>query len=183
MPRRTQWTYFFKRTTRRTAALLAARPWNDQKCRALLACSRSRRVSHVFSFEKKAASFAGNRIFHLVKMNCHVCLTDAYNEISVGTFQRGNVGNERRANPLTHFYAATFILYMVPRKLCLPASVMNCLMAPALFSSGACPPSVSLHSKGALCGEGLPPRHVRWRWVWGKKLQFNPCRLITISHT
>lgn len=91
--------------------------WNDQKCGALLACSRSRRVSHVFSFEKKAASFAGNRIFHLVKMNCHVCLTDAYNEISVGTFQRGNVGNERRANPLTHFYAATFILYMVPRKL------------------------------------------------------------------
>lgn len=92
----------------------AARTWNDQKCGALLACSRSRRVSHVFSLEKKAASFAGNRIFHLVKMNCHVCLTDAYNEISVGTFQRGNVGNERRANPLTHFYAATFILYMVP---------------------------------------------------------------------
>lgn len=124
MPRRIQWTYFFKRTTCRTAAFPAARTWNDQKCGALLACSRSRRVSHVFSFEKKAASFAGNRIFHLVKMNCHVCLTDAYNEISVGTFQRGNVGNERRANPLTHFYAATFILYMVPRKL-LPSRFGN----------------------------------------------------------
>lgn len=90
---------------------------NDQKCAALLARSRSRRVSHVFPFEKKAGSFAGNRIFHLVKMNCHVCLTDACNEISVGTFQRGNVGNERRANPLTRFHAATFILDMVPRKL------------------------------------------------------------------
>lgn len=66
----------------------AARTWNDQKCGALLARSRSRRVSHVFSLEKKAGSFAGNRIFHLVKMNCHVRLTDAYNEISVGTFQK-----------------------------------------------------------------------------------------------
>lgn len=34
-------------------------------------------------------------------MNCHVCLTDAYNEISVATYQRGNVGNKRNANPFT----------------------------------------------------------------------------------
>lgn len=50
-----------------------------------------------------------------------------------------------------------------PGNFCLPASVMNCLTAPALVSSGARPPSVSLHSKGALCGEGLPPRQIRWR--------------------
>lgn len=61
---------------------------------------------------------------------------------------------------------------------------MNCLTAPALFSSGARPPSVSLHSKGALCGEGLPPRQIRRRWGKKKKKKLlNPCKLITISTT
>lgn len=45
--------------------------------------------------------FKRSRILYLVKMNCHVCLTDTYNEISVGTYQRGHVGNKRGANPLT----------------------------------------------------------------------------------
>lgn len=44
-----------------------ARTWNDQKCRALLARSCSRRVSHVFSFEKKAASFEGTGYSTLLK--------------------------------------------------------------------------------------------------------------------
>lgn len=61
----------------------------------------SREVSHVFSFETRAVNFKGSRKLYLVKMNCHVCLTDAYNEISVGMFQRGNAGNKRRANPIT----------------------------------------------------------------------------------
>lgn len=56
----------------------------------------------MFSFVKKAVNLKGARKLYLVKMNCHLCLTDTYNEISVGPYQRGNVGNKRRANPLTH---------------------------------------------------------------------------------
>lgn len=55
----------------------------------------------MFSFVQKLFEFKEGRKFYLVKMNCHVCLTDAYNEISVATYQRGNVGNKRSANPLT----------------------------------------------------------------------------------
>lgn len=79
--------------------------WDDQNCWAsfslsLLARSRGR-TSRVFSFVKTAVNLKGSRKVYLVKMNCHVCLTDTYNEISAGTYQRGNVGNKRRANPLT----------------------------------------------------------------------------------
>lgn len=48
-----------------------------------------------------ACEFQGSRKLYLVKMNCHECLTGTYNEISAGTYQRGNVGNKRSANPLT----------------------------------------------------------------------------------
>lgn len=82
-------------------------------------------------------------------MNCHVCLTDTYNEISVGMFQRGNIGNERRANPLTQFYATRFILYVASSETLLsPRSVMNCLTALSFFSSRAAPLPMVLHSKG-----------------------------------
>lgn len=48
-----------------------------------------------------ACEFWGSRKQRLVKMNCHVRLTDTYNEISTRLFQRGNVGKKSGANPLT----------------------------------------------------------------------------------
>ena len=59
-----------------------------------------RNLSCVFICEV-GCEFKASKKLYLVKMNCHVCLTGPYNEISVGTYQRGNVGNKRRANPLT----------------------------------------------------------------------------------
>lgn len=55
-------------------------------------CLFQRYLSCVFITEE-GCGFKGSRKLYLVKMNCHVCLTDTYNEISVGMYQRGNVGN------------------------------------------------------------------------------------------
>ena len=61
-----------------------------------------------FPFVKTAVNLKGSRKLYLVKMNCHLCLTDTYNEISAATYQRGNVGNKRRANPLTLSWPNSF---------------------------------------------------------------------------
>lgn len=74
-------------------------------------CLFQRTLSCVFICEDGCKSKASRKLY-LVKMNCHVCLTDTHNEISVGKYQRGNVGNKRRANPLTLF-VAEFVLPLV----------------------------------------------------------------------
>lgn len=84
---------------------------------SLLARVCSTGPSHVFSFVKEPVNLkrAGN---YLVKMNCHVCSTDTYNEISVGRYQRGNVGNKRGANPLALLRLNSFFRRFFQTLLC-----------------------------------------------------------------
>lgn len=55
----------------------------------------------MFSFVETALNVKTAEKLYLVRMNRHLRLTDTCNEISVAAYQRGNVGNKRRANP-TH---------------------------------------------------------------------------------
>lgn len=85
--------------------------WSKVLSRILLSlvrpCLFQWNLSCVFIWEE-SCGFKGSGKLYLVKMNCHVCLTDTYNEISVGMYQRGNVGNKRRANPLTLSWLNSF---------------------------------------------------------------------------
>lgn len=81
-------------------------------------------LSCIFIWEE-GCEFKGSRKVYLVKMNCHVCLTDTYNEISVGTYQRGNVGNKWIANPLTLLWLNSFFL----------ETLLSCYLSELSYSS------------------------------------------------
>lgn len=86
-----------------------------------------RNLSCVFICEE-GSEFKGSRKLYLVKMNCHVCLTDTYNEISVETYQRGNVGNKRRANPLTLLWLNSFFPWFLE-------TLLSCSLSELSYSS------------------------------------------------
>lgn len=93
-----------------------------------------RNLSCVFICED-GCEFKGSRKLYLVKMTCHECLTDTYNEISVGTYQRGNVGNKRRANPLTLLRLNSFFPWLLKTLLSCSLSQLRCSAHLVILSS------------------------------------------------